>query len=106
MGHFIKVPIEEVPIEEVQIPKQGYRAMRGWRCAVTDRPEAETPVLACVHGLDVPIVLELRWEICNPMIESYFKDFLYWDSPNDDGQDFEDRVFAWREIPELPSIDT
>lgn len=89
--------IVERPVDRV--------VMRGWRCAVTDRPEAETPVLACVHGLDAPIVLELRWETCNPMIESYFKDFLYWDNPNDDGQDFEDRVFAWREIPELPSID-
>ena len=47
--------------------------------SVDDRlPEPEQAVLAAVNGLDAPIVLGLRWECCNPMIEGYFKDFLYW----------------------------
>ena len=72
---------------------------KGWRCAVEDRPKPETPVLALVNGIDFPIVLELRWETCNPMEESYFEDFLYWDDVHNDGQDFEGRVFAWVELP-------
>ena len=76
----------------------------GWIPVSVKKPEAETPVLACVHGLDHPIVLELRWEICNTMVEGYFKDFLYWDDPNNDGQDFEDRVFAWQSLPTMPTM--
>ena len=81
------------------------REVQQW-IKVTDKiPEPETPVLACVHGLDFPIILEMRWEICNPMIEGYFNDFLYWDDPNNDGQDFEDRVFVWQPLPEMPSAE-
>ena len=72
-----------------------------WRCALTDKPSPELPVIARVHGIDQPVVLELRWETCNPMLESYFEDYLYWDDPNNDGQDFEDRVFLWCKIPTL-----
>ena len=76
--------------------------MNGW-VKVEDRmPEAETPVLAVVHGIDHPIVLELRWDRCNPMLESFYKDFTYWDDPNNDGQDFEDRIVAWQQLPEMP----
>lgn len=71
----------------------------GWIDPNQRLPEPETPVLALVHGLDYPIVLELRWETCNEMIESYFKGFLYWDNPHDDGQDYGDRVFAWQSLP-------
>tara|TARA_R110000765_G_scaffold356661_1_gene446762 strand:- start:1574 stop:1810 length:237 start_codon:yes stop_codon:yes gene_type:complete len=67
-------------------------------------PEEGTPVLACVHGLDHPIVLELRRETCNPMIESHFDEFLYWDDPNNDGQDFKDRVSSWMPLPEIPTV--
>lgn len=71
----------------------------GWVSVEDNLPDPETPVLALVHGLSYPIVLERRWERCNPMIESYYADFLYWDDPNNDGQDFEDRVSAWMPIP-------
>ena len=78
-------------------------AMCGDWVATADRlPPPETPVLAFVHGMDIPIILEMRWETCNPMIEPYFKKFLYWDDPHNDGQDYEDRVFAWQPLPEYP----
>lgn len=77
--------------------------MRGnWISTEDELPPPETPVLAFVRGMDIPIVLEMRWETCNPMIESYFNDFLYWDNPHNDGQDYEDRVFAWQPLPEDP----
>lgn len=77
--------------------------MRGnWIAAEDKLPPPETPVLAFVHGIDIPIVLEMRWETCNQMVESYFEDFLYWDNPHDDGQNYEDRVFAWQPLPEDP----
>jgi len=73
--------------------------------SVDDRlPEPEQAVLAAVNGLDAPIVLGLRWECCNPMIEGYFKDFLYWDDPNNDGQDFGDRVSHWMPCPDMPQL--
>lgn len=65
-------------------------------------PETETPVLAIVSTLEAPVVLELRWEICNTMIESYFKDFVYWDDPNNDGQDYADNVTHWMPLPKIP----
>lgn len=65
-------------------------------------PEPETPVLAVVHGIDQPIVLARYWEICNPMIEGYFKDFLYWDNPEDDGNEYD--VICWMPLPEMPRI--
>jgi hypothetical protein len=73
-----------------------------WIFTANKTPEPETPVLACVHGMDSPVVLEMRWESCDPFQEGYFKDFLYWDDPSNDGQDYEDRVFAWMTIPDMP----
>lgn len=91
--------------DDISKPLGDYVRSQGWRCAITDPPEPETPVIACAGGFDTPMVLELRWEICNPMIEGYFKDFLYWDDPNNDGQDFEGRVYAWQECPDMPEYD-
>lgn len=74
----------------------------GWRCALSDPPPPDTLVIACVNGINGLIILERRWECCNPFEESYFADFLYWDDPNNDGQDYQDMVVAWHELPEPP----
>lgn len=86
----------------MESPKERVVMCGNWIATEDRLPPPETPVLAFVHGMDIPIVLEMRWETCNPMIESYFKDFLYWDNPHNDGQDYEDRVFAWQPLPEDP----
>mgnify|MGYP000686993514 CR=1 FL=1 len=75
-----------------------------WIKVETKLPPPETPVLAIVNGIDIPVVLELRWEICNPMLESYYEDFLYWDEPNDDGKDYEGLVAYWRYLPDPPKL--
>jgi hypothetical protein len=96
----LKLDLTPVKQDEFMPPRVEYSG--GWRCAVYDPPEAEEAVLACVAGFDYPIVLERRWETCNEMIESYFKEFLYWECPHDEG--FDGNVYAWRELPELPTI--
>lgn len=79
-------------------------APEGW-VSVDDRlPEAETPVLAIVDGYDGLLTLERRWEHCNEMVETYYKDFLYWDWVDNDGQDLEGRVKFWMHLPEPPAL--
>jgi len=71
--------------------------------SVDDRlPDDETPVLAIVDGFDYPLILEIRTEVCNEMIEGYFKDFRYWDQPSNDGQEYNDLVKAWQPLPNPP----
>ena len=71
--------------------------------AVNERmPPDETPVLVAVHGYDAPLVLERRWE--EPAYEETFKAFRYWDDPSNEGRDFEDTVFAWLPIPDMPTF--
>ncbi len=73
--------------------------------SVEDRlPEPEQVVLAAVNGFDAPVVAHMLWECCNPMIESYFKDFLYWDDVHHDGQDFGEDVTHWMSCPAMPSL--
>lgn len=69
-----------------------------WRNAETDPPPVDTPVLACLRGQQVPRVLEIREEQCDPYTPRN-PPYRYWDDPHDDGQDFEDRVFAWQHLP-------
>lgn len=76
---------------ESQLPK--------WIDVVDELPEPETAVLAIVDGYDGILTVERRWEHCNPMIESWYEDFLYWDWIDNDGQDFEGRVQCWMPIP-------
>lgn len=64
-------------------------------------PEPEVMVLAIVDGYDGILTLERRWEVCDPMIESYYKDFLYWDWVDNDGQDLEGRIRYWMPIQQL-----
>jgi len=72
--------------------------------SVEDRlPEPEVMVLATVSGYDGILTLERRWETCNSMMESEFKDFLYWDWVDNDGQDLEGLVSHWMPLPELPT---
>lgn len=67
---------------------------------VEDRlPPPETPVLAIVNGFDGILTVERRWEVCNPHIEAYFEDFLYWDWVDNDGQDFCEKVVKWMPLP-------
>ena len=71
--------------------------------AVNERmPPDETPVLVAVYGYDAPLVLERRWE--EPAYEETFKAFRYWDDPSNEGRDFEDTVFAWLPIPDMPTF--
>jgi hypothetical protein len=67
--------------------------------AARELPTPETPVLAWARNYECPIVLELRWERCDPFQEPYFQDYLYWDDPNNDGQEicYED-VLGWEYI--------
>lgn len=73
-----------------------------WIDVNDDLPEPETMVLGLVNGFDGILTIELRWERCDPFNESYFKDFLYWDWVDNDGQDFEGLVTHWAKMPELP----
>lgn len=76
--------------------------MSDW-ISVKDRlPDPEVAVLAIVRGFDGVLTLERRWEICNPMVEPYFEDFLYWDWIDNDGQDLGGRVAYWMPLPEPP----
>ena len=77
-------------------------AANQWISVEDKLPEPEIPVLAIVNGFDGILTLERRWEICNPHIECYFPDFLYWDWIDNDGQYFEDRVTHWMPLPEPP----
>lgn len=76
--------------------------MSEWISVEAALPEPETMVLGLVNGYDGVLTLERRWERCNPHIEGYFKDFLYWDWVDNDGQDFEFLVSHWMPLPELP----
>jgi hypothetical protein len=67
-------------------------------------PEEDTPVLAIVDGYDGLLTVERRWERCNEMTETYYKDFLYWDWVDNDGQDLEGKVRFWMRLPEMPSL--
>lgn len=79
---------------ESQVPK--------WISVEDEMPKPETPVLAIVDGYDGILTLERRWERCNPMIETYYEDFLYWDWVDNDGQDFEGLVQCWMPLPQPP----
>ena len=76
-----------------------------WVSVELNLPEIETPVLACVRGIDHPVVLEVRVEHCNPMIEGYHEDFKYWDDPINDGQDYGDTVYCWQPLPQMFAAD-
>jgi hypothetical protein len=67
-------------------------------------PEEETPVLAIVDGYDGLLTVERRWERCDQMTEPYYKDFLYWDWVDNDGQDLEGKVRFWMRLPEMPAL--
>lgn len=71
--------------------------------AVSERlPEDETPVLI-VHKGKLRIG-EIRWEY--PGCEDNYEAFRYWDSPDDDGQEWEwNNVTHWMPLPKLPAID-
>ena len=78
--------------------------MRDW-ISVDDRlPEPEQAVLAAVNGFDAPVVAVMLWECCNPMVEGYFKDFLYWDGFHHDGMDFGDLISHWMPCPDMPQL--
>lgn len=67
-----------------------------------DLPDPETPVLVVVDGFDSPLVLQMLWDTCNPMVEPYYADFLYWASVEDNGTDYGDNIVCWMSLPEMP----
>lgn len=106
MFKFIKDFIGELTMPEGMVEIHGEVLMDTWKFVIDgDLPPAETPVLTCVHGVDAPVVLELRWEICNPYIEAFFEDFLYWDDPTNEGRDYEGLVVCWTELPDMPTME-
>ena len=70
--------------------------------SVSDRlPDDETPVII-VYRNNV-VVGERRWE--HPAYYDNFASFWFWDSPTDEGQDWDrDKVTHWMSIPALPTI--
>lgn len=76
--------------------------MSDWISVKDELPEPETMVLGIVDGYDGILTLERRWELCNPLVESCFTDYLYWDWVDNDGQDFCERVRYWQYLPQLP----
>jgi hypothetical protein len=83
---------------------QGEAVIPEWVSTDERLPEADTPVLAIVDGYDGLLTVERRWERCDQMTEPYYKDFLYWDWVDNDGQDLEDRVRFWMRLPEPPTL--
>ena len=61
----------------MKFTKEQRVVMRDWISVYDRLPEPEQAVLAAVDGLGAPIVLELRWETCNPMTEPYYEDFFF-----------------------------
>jgi hypothetical protein len=84
MGHFIKVPIEEV-----QIPKQGYRAMVGKWWLVEDgcvlgfklygEKSKERPAPQCN---DQKAIIEMALKR-KPNQSAVYLDCAFWPAPND-----------------------
>ena len=72
----------------------------GW-ISIQDRlPADETPVLILLNG-EVNIG-ELRWNFPGP--EDMHRAFQYWDSPNNDGQNWEwSDITRWMNVPAAPS---
>jgi len=68
--------------------------------SVSDRlPPRDTPVLI-LHSEEVKVG-ELRWD--SPGFEDTYEEFWYWDSPTDDGQEWErPDVTHWQAIPLPP----
>lgn len=64
-------------------------------------PPEETPVLIVYDG--TVRIGELRWD--HPGWEETYQSYLYWDDPNDDGQDWCQRhITHWSEVPEPPEL--
>jgi hypothetical protein len=85
-------PLYAAPVAAQPIPE--------WISADEKLPPDETPVIILRNGvLDIG---ELRWE--HPTCDETYKAFRYWDSPSNDGQDWEwDSVTHWMELPEPPA---
>jgi len=84
--------------------KELEQAQPKWISVEDELPEPETPVLAMVNGYDGILTLERRWEICDPFEEAYFKDFLYWDWIDNDGQQLDELVSHWMPRPPQPEV--
>lgn len=73
-----------------------------WISVEYQLPIPETPVLVTTKQNGVQVLFRV-WERCNPMIEPYYPDFLYWDDPNNDGMCIEDdQITHWMPLPEPP----
>jgi hypothetical protein len=71
-----------------------------WISTMDQLPPDETPVIILLDGM--PTIGELRWE--TPGYEETYKAFRYWDSPENDGQDWDWlSVTHWMHLPENPS---
>lgn len=89
-------------LDDTEEPKRAkIEVSKPWVSVDDYLPEEGVPVLACVHGYDPPLVLNIMWEY--PTYEDNFNAFQYWDCPINDGQAFEDRVWCWMPLPEEPT---
>lgn len=70
-----------------------------WISTLDDLPKEATPVLI-VHCGEVRIG-EIRWDF--PGFEDAYREFQYWDDPNNDGQCWAwGNVTHWMPIPAMP----
>jgi hypothetical protein len=91
-----------VPIESKLVHTENSSA---WIKCEERMPAPETPVLAWhAPGGGAHSILELRWD--RPGYEETFEPYLYWDNPNDDGQDIDFcDVTHWMPLPDAPLSD-
>ena len=76
--------------------------MSDWISVDERLPTPETPVLVTTKQDGMQVLFRV-WERCNPMIEPYYPDFLYWDDPKNDGMCIEDdQITHWMPLPEPP----
>jgi hypothetical protein len=69
-----------------------------WISVDDSLPDSETPVLVCFQD-GTREVAELVWDI--PGFEDTYKEYQYWDSPSDDGKDWQwDDITHWTTLPE------
>ena len=76
----------------------------GWFSVAEILPDPEVPVLAYApKRYDAPFIGAMFWERCNPYVEPYFEDFLYWNDYHNDSKGLEyGDVLYWKPLPRNP----
>lgn len=73
-----------------------------WVRTDDELPPDGTSVLVRHREKKHPVIAELCWD--RPGFEDSYKAYRYWDSPDDDGQEWEwHDITHWTVLPELPT---